>query len=255
MGLSKVRPAYPPEAHKKARRLRKAGMAYSDIAKQIGASPNTIIRWLDPEMHERNLAASRLYKQTKMKRAVCIDCGGPAYRSGEKASKRCWKCHSIWYQTVREPKWPKEKILTAIHRWVEEYGRPPRAHDWQHCGEWWPSYNSVYGPRSPFPTWRDALQTAGYDTPEHTHKNKGPHSRTWSVESALRLRKQGYSDGYIAEKFGVSNSAIYQALGPRRDKFPVTKTRKNSPRLKKKLKNRTRAERIADLQKALAKQK
>jgi len=233
---------HPPEVRKQARILREKGEIDVSIARQLGVSANTVRRWLSPDVYEKSLLQSRLYKATKQRRGVCIDCGGPTNWSKEKPSERCRDCRLIWLED--NPRWSRESVIAAIKRWVEEYGRPPRSHEWKNRGEWWPSLNSVYGERGqPFHTWRGALQAAGYDTPPHTHNNPGPYGRRWSVEEAARLRREGLPDHKIGEQFGVSGSAIFQALGRREPKpNPVAK-------------KRTREQRIEDLRKALARQK
>lgn len=229
---------YPPELREQARLLKEAGESYASISRKLGVPDHTISRWFNPEMREKNRLASAAYKKKNPKHGVCVDCGGPTSWQRTKASERCQECRNIWLS--ENPTWPPEKIIEAIQRWVREHGRPPTAAQWRSRGEWWPAYHSVYGDRAPFPTWRSALQAAGYDTPAFTHKTRGPGKRAWSVEEAKRLRRVGLPDTVIGEHLGVSGSAIYQALGPRG--IPRQRNRKR----------RTREERIADLKKALA---
>lgn len=239
---------HPPEVRSRAQRLYKQGWSYKQIGRELDVSAQAVARWCDPDRAERNRLSSQLYKLTKARKGVCADCGGPTDWSRKKPAERCQRCHLVFMEKLG-PTWTRERIIETIQRWVKENGRPPTAPQWRRSGPWWPSYGSVYGhPKAPFKTWRAAIQAAGYDTPAFTHNTVGPGKRRWSLDEGRKLRQKGLSDKEIGERYGITASAIYQALGPRGRLTPVKKKRA------KKLKNRSRAERIADLQKALAKQ-
>src|SRR5205085_7750682 len=81
-----------------------------------------------------------------------------------------------------EAKWTRENVITAIQRWVECYGEPPRAADWNpssakwsnqlwrieryrkgdpETGEAWPSLNAAKRPFNG--SLNEALIAAGYE--------------------------------------------------------------------------------------------
>lgn len=79
---------------KRALELLALGWTRAAIARQIGVSPNTISRWLDPDVARRNREASLRYKRSLV--GICVDCGGPTRYAGTKestkASRRCKWC-------------------------------------------------------------------------------------------------------------------------------------------------------------------
>lgn len=140
-------------------------------------------------------------------------------------------------------RWSDQEILDALKAWADEHGRSPKWNDWQYAGEGRPTATTVWFRCG---SWADALVMAGLEPPtadSHAFEKK------FSRPEARMLRKQGLSDVQIAERLGVHNTTIGKALGPREDRrAPGTVSRK------KKLKNRTREERLADLRAAIERQ-
>lgn len=216
---------HPPETIQRAHELHELGASLSLIHRILGVPVPTLRRWLLPEVRERALRQSRKYKTERRRR--CIDCGKSVWMT----SDRCVACAQEHSRKTK--RWTREAVIQAIKDWNEEHGHPPTTTEWWYASDTHPGATSVFGSHAEFRTWNDAIRAAGF-TPRHT--SPGPGRREWSPEEAHRLRQEGLSDTEIGKRFGVTASAIYQALGRRR--MPV-------PR------KRTREQRIADLQTAL----
>lgn len=239
-----MRKAHPPETREQARLLRELGYGWSRIGRELGISGNTVKMWLVPGFREDQYEANRLRK--KRYHGTCVDCGGTtSYGKGQGPSVRCQACRVIY--VGKHPMWTREKVVAAMQRWAREHGgRPPTATEWVRRGDYWPAATSIYDKtqsrHAPFNSWNEAIAAAGF-TPRHT--SPGPGGRVWSLDEAARLRKTGLPDTEIGRRLGVSASAIWQGLGPRKEKPYVW-----PPKAPK----RSRDRRIADLQKALAKE-
>lgn len=117
------------------------------------------------EKLEMERQASRAYKQNLTDNSKCIDCGGKtsyAGVQGRRISIRCRKCAAIYGRSTR--KWTTEAVVDAIRRFHAANGRPPTATEWINAdpGKGYPPRSAVYGPRSEFPKWSDAIKAAGY---------------------------------------------------------------------------------------------
>jgi transposase len=216
---------YSPETIQRAHELHELGASVRLIHRMIGVPEPTLRRWLFPEVRERGLQKSRQYKAKH--RGSCIDCGKSVWMT----SDRCAACSQEHYRKTK--RWTREAVIQAIKDWNEEHGHPPTTTEWLYASNTHPGATSVYGSYAEFRTWNEAIEAAGL-TPRHT--SPGPGKREWSLEEAHLLRQEGLSDIEIGKRFGVSASAIHQALGRRRKPVP---------------RKRTREQRIADLQAAL----
>lgn len=58
-----------------ARRLSAEGRTTREIAKALGVTQNTVLRWINPEFNKRQLAAQRMRRARD--RGICSKCGGP----------------------------------------------------------------------------------------------------------------------------------------------------------------------------------
>lgn len=58
-----------------ARRLAAEGMTTRAISKWLGATQNTVLRWINPDYNERQLVKQR--ERRAKHRGVCSKCGGP----------------------------------------------------------------------------------------------------------------------------------------------------------------------------------
>jgi hypothetical protein len=125
--------------------------------------------------------------------------------------------------------WSQDDILYAIIEWEEERGKPPVANDWLTAGEKNPSAVTVY---KKFGSWNEAIRAAGFTPYAYPRKE-------FDEKLARRLRKEGLSEKSIASRLEISTDVLRKRLGPRPKLVPVGK-------------KRTREQRIADLQKAIA---
>lgn len=136
----------------------------------------------------RKWCSERCRKQTLYSRP-CADCGKPLNGSngtGPNAYVRCQPCGAKHSGAERKV-WTREAIVAAIREWVDTYGEPPAANDWNVHGtrHWlhdeararrfeeadghWPSHNSVF---REFHSWNAALVAAGFD-PRSPHGGDG----------------------------------------------------------------------------------
>lgn len=238
-----MRKPYPPEVRQQALELHEQGMAHKQISLQLGIPHATVFRWLNPDYAEKSRIKSRELKQKKY-RGTCIDCGAStSYRgkSGRRSARRCVTCQTAHQRQTKT--WTRERVVAAIRYWAETHdGVPPKSTDWKYRrGGMFPSCGSVYGPSGPFEKWGDAIEAAGF--PRLMRASNGP-KRLWSIEEAIRLREQGLGNEAIGKRFGVSGSAIYNALGRQTPVQPRPVINRQ----------RTRDDRINDLRSALAQQ-
>jgi len=129
--------------------------------------------------------------------------------------------------------WSDEEILDSIREWAAQHeGRPPGFNHWRSTKGVWPNSWTV---RTRFGSWAEAVERAGFPRPPSVTPP------TFSHEEAVRLRDAGLNNVEISEQLGVHPTTIGKFFGttPRPPKNPM---------------RRTRAERIADLQAALAKE-
>lgn len=240
-----VRPPYKPETRDYAIYLyQQRGWGYTRISKELGCSTTTVRRWVQPWYDEAQRQASRIRKQKMV--GVCEECGGETKYNGHKnryssTSRICARC-----ARANQRYWTREKIIEAIQRWTREHGKAPTSTQWKHRGEYWPSATAIYShPESAiFSSWNEALRAAGVKL-NRPKGSPGPGRHWWPREEARVLWEQGWSAEQIAAKYGVTANAIANVFGYRTTR---------ADRRPKALGKRTREQRIADLQKALANQ-
>ena len=212
--------------------LHEQGLGPRAISRRLGVSRSTIARWTHPEYHEKQRQSARDYKARH--RGSCARCGQSTWIG----SIHCKACAN---ELQRQSKyWTKERVLAAIRRWADEHdGKPPSALDWVRSGDYHPPMSAVYGGKStPYASWADAIEAAGFPRPRPGYKKN---DKNWDHDAAQRLREQGISDREISKRLGISASTIVHHLGLRgRNHRPVAASRQ-----------RTRAQRIEDLQKAV----
>jgi hypothetical protein len=61
-------------------------------------------------------------------------------------------------RTSKLPAWSREDVITAVHRWIAEYGRPPSSVDWTSRHDGYPTYTEC---RKEFSGWADVMAAAG----------------------------------------------------------------------------------------------
>lgn len=181
--------AHPPELRERAAELRSHGHGYNSIARAVGISNSTVIRWLDPTFNARQLANCRATKERY--RGVCEECGGPTSgcNGPGTAARYCAHCapgiNAIW---------TRESVVEAIRYFAERYGQPPSAQKWSpslarqgnrddlaerfYEDGCWPHTNSVL---VLFGSWNAAIAAAGF-TPRRPGQ-RGP--GVWSAESII----------------------------------------------------------------------
>lgn len=71
-----------------ARRLRKTGMTYEDVADILGISPMAVYFACNPRSRAQNQMAHAAYQQS----GTCEDCGGPCSYNPTRMIKRCREC-------------------------------------------------------------------------------------------------------------------------------------------------------------------
>jgi hypothetical protein len=209
------------------------GWPLERVASELGVSEVTVRRWVDPVYDEQTKARSRLLKRLRYG-GVCVECGGRTSYSGRgtRGAVRCVACSRARQRLGR--RWQRDNIVRAIQLWAELHGRPPVSQQWRRGAPDHPSFSQVYGPSAPFDSWSEAVEAAGFPRPASL--GPGPGKRQWPLKEARALRNQGLTDSQIGARYGVSGGAIYNILGPRSRPVP---------------RNRSRAQRIADLHSAL----
>ena len=120
---------------------------------------------------------------------------------------------------ARVDSWTPERIVAAMHAWLERYGHPPRSYEWapstgraagllpDHTSPWelqyprWPSTGTV---AARFDSWCNGLRAAGLPAriPEHELP------RAERVLAARRLAGGGMSASAVADLLGVGRSTV-----------------------------------------------
>lgn len=120
-----------------AKRLRKQGMKYREIAEELGIGKS----YVDSLLNDPDGARSRARKDSYQGR--CEVCGDPTSGGNgpANAAKRCNR-HS------QERKWTDERVLEAGVQWMRMFGRPPSARQWRRSqtidGVEFPSFSLCY---------------------------------------------------------------------------------------------------------------
>jgi len=203
-----------------ARRLRARGWSHGQIAKEIGCGERTVQRWLNPNLARKDTEAA--YHARKQNGSRCIDCGTPTSYPPTIKGRRCNRC-SVQHRVP----WNKQTIIQAIQRWAQQHGHPPRSREWQPATPGYPSATTMI---RLFGSFSNAIEAAGY------RPYRGASKVPLDERLARELRNQGLTEQQVSDKLKVSTTTLRRRLGLREK--PVKRYR-------------TRAERIADLNKAL----
>jgi len=156
----------------------------------------------------------------------CVDCGAEAITRQPTTDTRCRRC-AVFYGRHGMPwseenadfrTWTEISVTNALHYWVECYGEPPSATDWnpapsQHRHEitrprfeedgCWPYLNTV---RTVFGTWNAAMHAAGLPVRMERMHCLTPAQR----DEAARRYLDGEDAGVVAEEFGCTVSNVRQ---------------------------------------------
>jgi hypothetical protein len=206
---------YPQELREEALQLHALGLRPIQIARALGVSSNTILRWTDPEYYERNRLKALAYKRSI--RGVCEICGGVTRccrKTGGRAlpSRICINCARE--QTKARRYWTRKKVIEAIQEWERRRGHPPLSTEWisnvhDPDGYVFPARSNVYQSsskrNSPFLKWADAIEAAGYPRPWVGHKSHG-------LPAAAKQRKQPPKPRNAQERRERAIAALRSAL-------------------------------------------
>ncbi len=199
--------------------LREQGMTGTAIAKQFGVGSAFVYDVLNDPAGGKSKERKKRYGNS------CVDCGARTDGSNgrAKASERCKACRIVYQETVLK-QWTRERVIDAIQLFARENGRPPSASDWNHAGRdrRYPAATSCYSttPRStsPFRTWADAIEAAGFPRPlvghyDHSHivYPLGEASR-YALRRARQRRHSGITARLIASERGVSRNTAQDLL-------------------------------------------
>lgn len=173
----------PPRAElaEWVRVLRDEGWTHTQVARELEIS-RTYAAALDtdPDLSQARARKERLYRGT------CQDCGRQTGSGGapSKVPKRCQACA---LEAQRQAKfWTRERVIDAIQRFAAVHGRPPFAREWlaskQFRGGEYPAATSVYRAgsqhsTSPFVSWADAIEAAGFPRPAVGRYERSAESR------------------------------------------------------------------------------
>jgi transposase len=147
------------------RRLLDRGMTHREIADYLGISRSAVRSILnDPDGGKQRARRTRYQGR-------CGRCGTPTDGSNGRAAAPTICATCDLERRHEEKTWTAEAVIEAIQRWAAEHGRPPRSTDWIRAGEdgSHPAFGSVYRtrahPHSPFSSWADAIEAAGFPRP------------------------------------------------------------------------------------------
>lgn len=168
-----------PERVAEAQRMRAEGYLLREIAERYGVRVQTASSWICDPDGSRHAARKAGYA------APCAICGGPTDGSRGRHGQRvhCLDCLT----------WTREAIVAWIQDYFEEHCEPPR--------------NCVPGAPAPaavrlFGSWTTALEEAGVPVIQDRRPE------TWeAIRAAVRA---GEPVRVIAERYGVSDAAIYE---------------------------------------------
>lgn len=145
--------------------LQNIGWSVVRISKGLGVPPSTVRRWLDPSYAEKQRQLSREAKQRRA--TVCPHCGGRVHYQSQ--SGLCCHCAPQANRT-----WTRETLIDAVQRYAAAHGAPPRSKDWPRMDpvNRYPGYSTCYGVSSPFATWGDMIEAAGFPRPHRGRRRK-----------------------------------------------------------------------------------
>jgi len=151
------------------RALRAEGMVCREIAEETGYAVGTVRAYLNDPNGSRDRARKDGYLGT------CEVCGSPTTGCNGPglAPLRC-------IAHARDKHWTRGRVIEAIQHFAARHGRPPVASDWNHRGRSrrYPAATSAYRAgaysSSPFATWADAIEAAGFPRPIPGHYERTP---------------------------------------------------------------------------------
>lgn len=175
--------AHPPALREQAAKLRnEEKLLMREIAERLGVPKPTVVRWLNPELEQRERVNARARKLSRR----CPSC-----KSKMSADARlCVECHKR--KQLAERPWPREKVIEAIQAWAAKYGYAPVYNDWDASGPGHPARASILdGPNPVFPNWSAALRAAGF-TPRKRRKARAERIARLrrAIEKENRVRSQ-----------------------------------------------------------------
>ena len=162
------------------------GHGITSVARQLGISPTSVRRYVNPTYATR---MRHLSNEAKRRRTgICRECGGETRYNGRTVNGPSTLCSACLHRLQHEAKlWTREAVLTAIAEWAHEHGKPPSSLDWLHADpeQRWPNRASVYAdPNAPFQTWGDAIEAAGFPRPRILHHGRKG-ELVWTKERTL----------------------------------------------------------------------
>lgn len=99
---------------------------------------------------------------------------------------------------MKEPRWTRVTIISAMQTWEADHGEPPRAIEWSHRSDDWPSTIDV---QRAFGTWNNAVVAAGYKPRRGrepgTHNISGPTQQATQLSRAFVLAEELQDCGHI----------------------------------------------------------
>lgn len=195
--------------------MRDSGMLLREIAEATGLSTSTVHDILLDPSGEAARRRKRRYERP------CVDCGTTINPNGIRAEVvRCLPCNG---KHVREMS--RRWILDSINEWVDLFGVPPTALDWNPAlartqgSEWkadryeatgraWPSVSLC---QDNFGSWRETLIAAGYEPFESGHYGREGEDPVIVAET-IRLYRSGLTLEEVGERMGCSGAAVLHRL-------------------------------------------
>lgn len=185
-------PTKTPERVAEAQRLRAQGLTWREVGERLDVPTQTAHGWVsDPD-------GAKMRARRDSYRGTCIDCeartDGSNGRDG--APERCHEC-----TCAHSRKLTRDWIISSIHEWVELFGAPPSAADWNQSlarahglrhlidryeatGRPWPAVSCV---QDNYGSWNEAIEEAGYEAMV-VGQRRDPEAWRASMSAAHRRR-------------------------------------------------------------------
>jgi hypothetical protein len=164
--------------------------------------------------HPRKWCSERCRRRT-LYTGSCVDCGKETYNGNATPPERCSSCANR-----ARAIWDKESIADLIQAWVEMYGAPPAATDWNpnlarkyglperaerfYADGCWPVISTVL---DVFGSWNAALEAAGF-----TPRSPGTYGRPGEDMGVCREIRARYEAGEstiaLGRAYGVASPTI-----------------------------------------------
>lgn len=213
-----------PERIELARELREDGKTYVEAGALLGVSHQTVHAWLtDPDGTARE-ARRATY------RGVCEDCGTATSGAGGRKQSAPPRCRTCAGAHIR--KLSREWVIASIRDWVQLFGAPPSAQDWnqamarrngrtdlvdryEQTGREWPSTTLA---QDNFGSWNAALAAAGVETlGSGERRDQAAHAAKIRAIYGTQQRRETIAAGWhagltgpqIAARLGVQPSTVF----------------------------------------------